>query len=82
MGPRFCQHALTSYQIWEEKIETWQEPVLADPSLPDWFKSAIFNELYYIADGGSVWLEPPSWEQLPEEDFRVKYGRCLKMFKS
>ena len=25
--------------------------------LPDWYKSAIFNELYYISDGGTVWLE-------------------------
>ena len=75
VGPRFCQHALTSYQEWEKKIESWQEPILADPSLPDWFKSAIFNELYYIADGGSVWLEPDSGEGLHEEDFRVKYGR-------
>jgi len=75
VGPRICQHALTSYQEWEEKIENWQEPILSDPSLPDWFKSAIFNELYYIADGGSVWLEPDSGEGLHEEDFRVKYGR-------
>ena len=75
VGPRMCQHALTSYQRWEEKIEAWQEPVLEDSSLPDWFKSAIFNELYYLADGGSVWLQPGPWEQLPQEDFRVKYGR-------
>ena len=78
VGPRICQHALTSYQEWEEKIENWQEPILSDPSLPDWFKSAIFNELYYIADGGSVWLEPDSGEGLHEEDFRVKYGRWCK----
>ena len=77
VGPRMCQHALTSYQSWEEKIEAWQEPVLEDSSLPDWFKSAIFNELYYLADGGSVWLQPGPWEQLPQEDFRVKYGRGL-----
>ena len=82
VGPRFCQHALTSYQAWEEKIEAWQEPVLADPSLPDWFKSAIFNELYYLADGGSVWLEPDSWEGLHQDDFRVKYGRCATARRS
>ena len=83
VGPRICQHALTSYQEWEEKIENWQEPILSDPSLPDWFKSAIFNELYYIADGGSVWLEPDSGEGLHEEDFRVKYGRgLLQQFQS
>lgn len=26
-------------------------------SLPDWYKSAIFNESYYVADGGTVWLD-------------------------
>jgi non-lysosomal glucosylceramidase len=24
--------------------------------LPKWYKSAIFNELYYFTDGGAVWL--------------------------
>ena len=24
--------------------------------LPSWYKCALFNELYYIADGGTVWL--------------------------
>lgn len=37
-------------------IDAWQRPVLSDPDLPDWYKSAIFNELYYISDGGTVWL--------------------------
>lgn len=35
----------------------WQEPVLADAELPGWYKSALFNETYYVADGGTVWLD-------------------------
>ena len=31
--------------------------MLTDPSLPEWYKSAIFNELYFLADGGTVWLQ-------------------------
>lgn len=27
-------------------------------NLPDWYKSALFNELYFISDGGTVWLDP------------------------
>ena len=27
-------------------------------SLPSWYKSALFNELYFISDGGTVWLDP------------------------
>lgn len=26
-------------------------------SLPNWYKSALFNELYFVADGGTVWLD-------------------------
>lgn len=26
-------------------------------SLPPWYKSALFNELYFVADGGTVWTE-------------------------
>ncbi|VDQ14062.1 unnamed protein product, partial [Trichobilharzia regenti] len=26
--------------------------------LPNWYKSALFNESYYLSDGGTVWLDP------------------------
>ena len=41
---------------WISRIDEWQRPVLTDPSLPKWYKSAVFNELYFLADGGTVWL--------------------------
>ena len=34
--------------------------------MPAWYKSALFNELYFLADGGTVWLEVPE-DSLPEE---------------
>ena len=27
-------------------------------NLPAWYKSALFNELYYVSDGGTVWIDP------------------------
>ena len=48
---------LKSGDRWIENISTWQDKLLGDGGLPDWFKSAAFNELYYIADGGTQWLE-------------------------
>ena len=48
----------------------WQKPVLEDPELPDWFKSAVFNELYFLADGGSVWVEVEQEENLAAQDPR------------
>lgn len=32
-------------------------PLHVRSSLPAWYKSALFNELYFVADGGTVWTE-------------------------
>eukprot|EP01118_Nematostelium_gracile_P005718 TRINITY_DN1816_c0_g1_i1.p1 TRINITY_DN1816_c0_g1~~TRINITY_DN1816_c0_g1_i1.p1 ORF type:complete len:922 (-),score=224.06 TRINITY_DN1816_c0_g1_i1:38-2803(-) len=47
--------ALKNYQEWEKEIIKWQEPVLIDDHLPNYYKGALFNELYYLVDGGTVW---------------------------
>ena len=36
-------------------IEAWQAPILDDPERPDWYKAALFNELYFLVDGGTFW---------------------------
>lgn len=59
-----------SWKDWDRRIEEWQEPVLSDSELPDWFKSAIFNELYFLSDGGGVWLEVEEGENLSSLDPR------------
>ncbi|XP_046895969.1 non-lysosomal glucosylceramidase [Hypomesus transpacificus] len=56
-APSLCHRALTRYRDWERKIEAWQRPILQDSTLPSWYKSALFNELYFVADGGTVWTE-------------------------
>ncbi len=47
--------ALKQSDIWKEKIQDWQQPILRRQDLPDWFKMALFNELYLLADGGTLW---------------------------
>ncbi len=47
--------ALKHYRTWQEKILTWQQPILDRDDLPDWFKMALFNELYDLTDGGALW---------------------------
>jgi len=32
---------------------------LAHSQLPFWYKSALFNELYFLTDGGTIWVELP-----------------------
>ncbi len=49
-----AQTALENYATWQEKIQTWQQPIL-DQDLPPWFKMALFNELYDLASGGTLW---------------------------
>jgi len=47
-------------------------------NLPDWYKSALFNELYFVVDGGSMWFDfEESW--LTEEPRISEYS--AKLFK-
>ena len=47
--------ALSQYNTWREKIQEWQEPILNRTDLPDWLKMALFNELYHLTSGGTLW---------------------------
>lgn len=68
-APRIARDALLNYPDWETQIAAWQEPVLDDPRLPDWYKCALFNETYFLADGGTVWVdEEQGADPLPEDD--------------
>jgi non-lysosomal glucosylceramidase len=40
-------------------IDAWQAPYLAAPDRPDWYKAALFNELYFVVDGGTLWHDGP-----------------------
>ncbi|KAJ3678496.1 hypothetical protein LUZ60_002299 [Juncus effusus] len=49
--------ALMKYKYWEEEIEKWQNPILSDVRLPEWYKFTLFNELYFLVAGGTVWID-------------------------
>lgn len=46
---------LKHYDLWRDRILDWQKPILDRADLPDWFKMALFNELYDLTQGGSLW---------------------------
>jgi non-lysosomal glucosylceramidase len=46
--------ALKHHDLWQENIINWQKPILDRSDLPDWFKMALFNELYLLTDGGTL----------------------------
>lgn len=53
---QIASYGLDEFKNWETAIYQWQSKVLNDSGLPKWYKSALFNELYFVSDGGTVWL--------------------------
>lgn len=47
--------ALKHFDTWRDKVVAWQQPMVDRADLPNWFKMALLNELYYLTDGGTVW---------------------------
>jgi non-lysosomal glucosylceramidase len=52
---QIAETALKQYSNWLEKIQTWQQPILNRQDLPNWMKMALFNELYDLTAGGTLW---------------------------
>ena len=47
--------ALADWRPWRDGIDTWQQPVLERTDLAEPLRMALFNELYDLASGGSLW---------------------------
>ncbi len=54
-----AREGLLHYKEWRRAIEDWQRPILEDPSRPTWYKTALFNELYFVPDGATAWVTGP-----------------------
>jgi non-lysosomal glucosylceramidase len=52
--------ALRDWPDWLQQIYAWQQPVLARTDLPESLRMALFNELYDLASGGSLWTAASS----------------------
>ncbi|MEO8725754.1 MAG: non-lysosomal glucosylceramidase [Acidobacteriaceae bacterium] len=52
---KIARTALEDDQSWSAQIDAWQKPYIEDQSKPLWYRGELFNELYIIADGGSLW---------------------------
>ncbi|CAM6038128.1 unnamed protein product [Sphagnum compactum] len=52
---KLVRDAICDYRKWEVAIEDWQRPVLEDEKLPHWYRITVFNELYYLVAGGTIW---------------------------
>jgi len=61
--------ALKSYAEWQQAIAAWQQPILSHYKVPDWLKMALFNELYDLTQGGTLWTA--ATEQDPIGQFAI-----------
>jgi len=55
---KIAESGLTNASAWSDAIDAWQAPYVDDNTKPEWYRSALFNELYIIADGASFWGRP------------------------
>jgi len=53
-----ARDGLLNSRKWSEAIDGWQAPYVSDESKPLWYRGMLFNELYVLADGGSLWGRP------------------------
>jgi non-lysosomal glucosylceramidase len=52
---QIAKTALESDEDWSQAIDAWQKPYIEDESKPLWYRGELFNEMYILADGGTVW---------------------------
>ncbi|KAL0880997.1 hypothetical protein ABMA27_002147 [Loxostege sticticalis] len=71
-GASIAAYALRNYKNWEKQLAEWQDPIMNNSNIPDWLKSALMNELYFIADGGTIWFDVH--DEYPETDPRHNFG--------
>lgn len=72
--------ALKHSDMWKDAIVDWQQPILEDEGLPDWFKIALFNELYDLSSGGSLWTAGN--EEEPKGHFGVLESFDYRWYES
>jgi non-lysosomal glucosylceramidase len=64
--------ALEHYEEWSKAIDAWQKPIVADEKKPAWYRAELFNELYFLADGGTLWgYERPEPDPGPGIDAKL-----------
>jgi non-lysosomal glucosylceramidase len=66
---KIAEQGLTHDAAWGDAIDAWQAPYVNDDSKPEWYRSALFNELYILADGGSFWGRPADSKPGSPESF-------------
>jgi non-lysosomal glucosylceramidase len=72
--PALARDTLINVGDWEKEIDKWQKPILNQTGTPDWYKMALFNELYVLADGGTIWTDGAEGKKPPKADDIGHFG--------
>ena len=79
---QIAKTALEHNEDWSHAIDAWQKPYIDDESKPLWYRGELFNEMYILADGGTVWahevdgLGNPNHPSAKDED-TFSYLECF-----
>lgn len=50
-----AKEVLNNLNAFSHKINHWHNEYTNNKNIPDWLTGLMFNELYYCADGGTIW---------------------------
>lgn len=67
--------AIMDHELWESQIDAWQRPILQNKELPEWYPITLFNELYYLNAGGTIWTDG----KLPVQSLATIDGRKFSL---
>ncbi|KAL8509124.1 hypothetical protein ACS0TY_016352 [Phlomoides rotata] len=75
---KIASDAILDHAKWEQQIEEWQRPILEDTRFPEWYPITLFNELYYLNAGSTIWtdgsLPMQNVSTIPQQRFSL--GNC------
>lgn len=66
---KIAHDALDNSSKWSDALDSWQAQYVNDESKPLWYRGALFNEMYILADGGSFWGRPLSSDAKTPDTF-------------
>jgi len=72
---QIAKEALQHQEEWSKAIDAWQKPIVDDEHRPAWYRAELFNELYYLADGGTLWAGERGSD--PAQPDRFTYMECF-----
>lgn len=75
---KISRKAFNDHNRWISEIKKWQSELIKG-NMPDWFKIMLVNELYFLADGGTIWTIGKESEETKVSKQEEHFG-CLECF--